>query len=51
MQAKPSSQTPRLRAWVIRLSCMVESAGASSTPIRWRMLVRALANAAVRARA
>ena len=45
MTAKPSSHTPRLMAWVIRLSRRVSSAGASSTPIRWRMLVTALARA------
>ncbi len=51
MQANPSSQTPRFRAWVRRLRCIVESAGASSTPIRWSRLVSALANAAVSASA
>jgi hypothetical protein len=50
MKAKPSSHTPRLRAWVSRLSLSVDSSGASSTPIRWRMLVSALDIAAARAR-
>ncbi len=45
MTANPRSHTPRLRAWVSRLSRSVVSSGASSTPIRCRMLVRALARA------
>ncbi len=42
MKAKPSSHTPRLMACVSRLSLRVESSGASSTPMRWSRLVRAL---------
>ena len=34
MNPKPTSQTPRRMAWVSRLSRMVVSSGASSTPIR-----------------
>ena len=50
MTPKPRSQTPRRRAWAMRLSRIVESSGASSTPMRWSTLVRALANAAAIAR-
>ena len=45
MNPNPRSHTPRFSAWVSRLRWSVDSAGASSTPIRCRMLVRALANA------
>ena len=34
MNPKPRSQTPRRMAWAIRLRRMVDSAGASSTPMR-----------------
>ena len=34
MKPKPMSQTPRRMAWAIRLSRMVDSSGASSTPMR-----------------
>jgi len=50
MKANPSSHTPRLSAWVNRLSFRVDSAGASSTPMRWSRLVRALESAAARDR-
>ena len=50
MKKNPSSQMPRRMAWVIRLRVMVDSCGASSTPMRWNTLVSALDNAAARAR-
>ncbi len=50
MKPKPRSQTPRRMAWAIRLSRMVVSSGASSTPMRWNTLVSALERAAATAR-
>ena len=50
MKPKPRIQTPRRMAWAIRLSRMVDSLGASSTPMRWNTLVSALDNAAATAR-
>ena len=49
IRANPPSQTARRNAWVRRPRVSVESAGASSTPMRWKMLVSALAIAAPRA--
>ena len=50
MKAKPSSHTPRLSAWVSRLRCIDDDSGASSTPMRWRMLASALDRALATAR-
>ena len=50
MKPKPRSQTPRRMAWAMRLSRMVDSSGASSTPMRWNTLVSALESAAATAR-
>jgi hypothetical protein len=50
MKKNPRSQMPRRMAWAIRLSVMVDSSGASSTPMRWNTLVSALDSAAARAR-
>ena len=50
MKPNPNSHTPRRSAWAIRLSRMVDSRGASSTPMRWNTLVSALDSAAATAR-
>ncbi len=50
MKPKPKSQTPRRMAWAMRLSRIVDSSGASSTPMRWNTLVSALDSAAATAR-
>ena len=50
MKANPSSQTPRRMACAIRLRRMVDSSGASSTPMRWNTLVSAFDRAASTAR-
>ena len=50
MNPKPNSHTPRRMAWAMRLRRMVDSAGASSTPMRWNTLVSALERAASTAR-
>ena len=50
MKPKPSSHTPRRMACAIRLRRMVDSSGASSTPMRWNTLVSAFERAAATAR-
>jgi hypothetical protein len=49
ISAKPSSQTPRRRACLSRLSLSADSAGAVCTASRWRTLVRALTSEAASA--
>ena len=49
MKPKPRSQTPRRMAWAMRLSRIVDSSGASSTPMRWNTLVSAFESAAATA--
>ena len=50
MKPKPSSHTPLRMACTMRLSRMVASLGASSTPMRWHTLVSALDSAVATAR-